>query len=68
MVEPAGFLLPGIHRPQTPMRADRQHNLKRSKAMAETMTTTLFRPVGPEKLELIRHSGFGAFGHAEGGS
>ena len=29
--------------------------------MAETMTTTLFRPVGPEELELIRHSGFRAF-------
>lgn len=29
--------------------------------MTETMTTTLFRPVGPEELELIRRSGFRAF-------
>jgi hypothetical protein len=29
--------------------------------MAEVMTTTLFRPVGPKELELIRHSGFRAF-------
>ena len=29
--------------------------------MTETMTMTLFRPVGPEELELIRRSGFRAF-------
>lgn len=29
--------------------------------MTETMTTTLFRPVGPEELELIRRSGFRTF-------
>lgn len=29
--------------------------------MTETMTTTLFRPVGPEELDLIRRSGFRAF-------
>lgn len=29
--------------------------------MTETMTTTLFRPVGPEELELIRSADFRAF-------
>lgn len=29
--------------------------------MTGTTTTTLFRPVGPEELELIRRSGFRAF-------
>ena len=29
--------------------------------MTDTTTTTLFRPVGPEELELIRQSGFRAF-------
>jgi hypothetical protein len=29
--------------------------------MTDTMTTTLFRPVGPGELELIRGSGFRAF-------
>jgi hypothetical protein len=29
--------------------------------MTKTRTTTLFRPVGPEELELIRVSGFRAF-------
>jgi len=29
--------------------------------MTETRTVTLFRPVGPEDLELIRRSGFRAF-------
>lgn len=28
--------------------------------MTETTTTTLFRPVGPEELELIRRAGFRA--------
>jgi len=29
--------------------------------MADTTTTTLFRPVGPKELEVIRQSGFRAF-------